>query len=1045
MKPSELSRRLALGVFFTLLLFAQRSVGQQLSQTSPVNRKARPTGEPSVKQKAMQYPKVGQSGSAGAASVDVNGAQSIFSPEQWLSVGPFGIPLSNNNVQSGQVNTVVVHPRDDNTLYIGAAEGGVWKTANGGASWRPLTDFQLVRDDVFGTRRATVSIGSLAIDPTTTETVYAGTGDPNPATGIFIGRGLGVFRSTDGGNNWTVTGKSLFQIGCGNAAMSAATVNRLVAATGQPTVVFAATNLGVFSYRDDSNDCWKRLTSGLPPSGNAIDLALDRFRGALYVAFFSQGIFKSNDPLGQSWSKLTNGIPSTGFGRIALTFGGRSLGFGAPAQLIYAGFNGPGTYRLFKTANGGASWTELPSPPNQGQLDFNNAIAVGLFNSDEIYVGQVNLWRATDGGRGGGVNSFTHAPIVTDRSWFDLSCCLVDNNPFREGLDLHSDIHEIVFAPSSSFVVSPSQLQVIFVANDGGVTKGIVNSDGVVTWQALTQGLAISQIGTIGLAPQNPSATFSGIWHNGNAMTLTGVANSLAVAGGDGFQASVDAATALTVYHNCNAGVNGSICRAKLPSFTSAGSSEEIFHADRAAVHWSDPYRPGDLFRLNLQSGFLFRVSNANTKAASTLRFPQEWDVIDPLTTKTGKTTTIAFRSIFFENRPIYYIGTTTGQIWRGSPEAHWTKVCECGLPVRAISPDLVRNERIFVVFDASQGPGRVKELTLRPDGTWNVGNIDKAFLSEVPVNMLSLAADPLEKDGTTIYVGTDVGVYRGHLRPDPVIQPTLPDGIVNTILDWTWTRSPGVPNVAVPDMEVHQGPQFRNLTGVIRAATWGRGVYQLRRSALGTFATFPLTLDVEAMQIGGDGAPPTLTATIAVVTSGKKFTRDAPFQLTLESPTEVTLEAPAEISASDGRLKFVGWAIPGKLREVRRQVTLKISETTKAIAYYELKARLLSLKAEPPHVLVSAGAEQVCAQGFTHQLNLSWERSGGLEPVIVVLEITYPDKHIETIELKPLEGSQQYPLNSPQGGEVRIKMTAKDSSNASTSAGASVQLQPCR
>jgi hypothetical protein len=1040
MTRSVLSRRLALGIFFGLLLFAQHSVGQQLSQTAAMNTEDRRTGQPNVKQKATHDSNIGQSGGVGAASVNVNSTQNI-STEEWVSVGPFGIPLPSGEIQSGQVNAIAVHPRDVNTLYIGASEGGVWKTSDGGVSWKPLTDLQLVRDTVSNQRKATLSIGSLAIDPVRPETIYAGTGDPNVATGT-VGAGLGVFRSNDGGNNWTATGSSLLQAGCRNKAISGTVVNRILVIPGQPSVVYAATDLGLFSYREDNNDCWKQLTNGLPSSGNAIDLVMDPFHGAFYVAFFSQGIFKSDDPLAGPWSKLGNGLPSAGFGRIALAFGGRSLGFSNPAPLVYAGFNVQDKYQLFKTTNGGANWTELLSPPSQSQLDFNNAIAVGLYNSEELYLGQVSLWRASDGGSKGGLNKFRETPPIKGNSWFELSCCQSDANPFHQGTDLHNDVHDIVVAPSSSFLPTPSQLEIIYVAHDGGVTKGVVNFEGVVTWTSLTQGLAIGQVGAIGLAPQNPSATFAGIWHNGNALSLSELATSLAVGGGDGFQASVDAGAALTVYHNLNAGDNGSISRAKLPSFTSAASSEEIFHTSGGAVHWSDPYRPGHLFRLNLHTGFLFRVIGADTKAASTLKFPQEWDVIDPLTAKTGKTTTIAFRSIFLESRPIYYIGTDTGQIWRGSPEARWTKVCECGSSVKAISPDLVKNERIFVILADPRGATHIKELTHRPDDTWTVKSIDGGFFSEVPVKFLNLVVDPLEKDGTTIYVGTDVGVYRGHLRPDLVTQPALVG--TNTIFDWSWARSPGVPNVTVADMKVHQGPGFSNPTGVIRAATWGRGVYELKRSSVRSLATFPITLEVAAMQVGEDGAPPILNAKIAVVTSEKKFTRDAPFQFNLESGRELTLEAPSEIIVSQGRLRFVGWVISAKRREGRQQVALKVTEATKAIAYYELKAGPPNLKGKPPSVVVSASAEQVCAQSLTHQVNISWEVSGEREPLTIVLEITFPDKHVETIGLKPRESSQLYPLSSPQGGEVKIKIIAKDSSNANASAESTVQLKPC-
>jgi hypothetical protein len=90
---------------------------------------------------------------------------SVARAEGWDSIGPFGTALSNNDVISGQMNALAIDPRDANILYVGAAEGGVWKTSNGGANWTPLTDTQLVRKLTSGKLRGTLSIRSLAINP----------------------------------------------------------------------------------------------------------------------------------------------------------------------------------------------------------------------------------------------------------------------------------------------------------------------------------------------------------------------------------------------------------------------------------------------------------------------------------------------------------------------------------------------------------------------------------------------------------------------------------------------------------------------------------------------------------------------------------------------------------------------------------------------------------------------------------------------------------------------------------------------------------------
>ena len=95
--------------------------------------------------------------------------------------------------------------------------------------------------------------------------------------------------------------------------------------------------------------------------------------------------------------------------------------------LVYAGFDANGTYRLFVTKDGGDSSSELPSPPSDGQLGFNNVITVGPYNSDEVYIRQIAFWRSFDGGTKGGRNDYHVSPPVESNSWTVLGCCLSDS------------------------------------------------------------------------------------------------------------------------------------------------------------------------------------------------------------------------------------------------------------------------------------------------------------------------------------------------------------------------------------------------------------------------------------------------------------------------------------------------------------------------------------------------------------------------------------------------------------------------------------------
>ncbi|MGO4881335.1 MAG: WD40/YVTN/BNR-like repeat-containing protein [Bryobacteraceae bacterium] len=107
----------------------------------------------------------------------------------WQLVGP-----STRNgfwgTNSGRISAIAVDPTNNQIVYAGAAQGGIWKTTNGGATWIALTDTQ-----------ASLAVGSMAIDPQSHLTVYVGTGEDNNSGDSYYGEG--ILKSTDGGNTWT--------------------------------------------------------------------------------------------------------------------------------------------------------------------------------------------------------------------------------------------------------------------------------------------------------------------------------------------------------------------------------------------------------------------------------------------------------------------------------------------------------------------------------------------------------------------------------------------------------------------------------------------------------------------------------------------------------------------------------------------------------------------------------------------------------------------------------------------------------------------------
>jgi hypothetical protein len=104
--------------------------------------------------------------------------------DAWRPLGPSPIPISSTNGNSGRTSAIVVHPTDPNTVYAGAAQGGVYRSLDGGQHWTPIMD-----------SAATLAIGAIAMAPSDPTTLYVGTGESSLCgSGCYIG--VGVYRIT---------------------------------------------------------------------------------------------------------------------------------------------------------------------------------------------------------------------------------------------------------------------------------------------------------------------------------------------------------------------------------------------------------------------------------------------------------------------------------------------------------------------------------------------------------------------------------------------------------------------------------------------------------------------------------------------------------------------------------------------------------------------------------------------------------------------------------------------------------------------------------
>jgi photosystem II stability/assembly factor-like uncharacterized protein len=317
----------------------------------------------------------------------------------WFTIGPRNV--------NGRVKALAVHPADPDTVYAGAASGGVWKSTDGGQSWRPLWDQQ-----------DTMASVALAIAPGAANTIYAATGEWTPGWGPGF-PGTGVFVSTDAGATWTprtaVVSRRVAQV-----LVSPTDVNR----------VYVAGESG-FERSTDGGVSWITVRAG-----QISDAVIDtNSANTLYINVRSDGIYKTTDG-GTTWTKQAGGAPSSGNAdwiRLAI---GRSGASGS--NLVLAKRSGT----LYRTTDGGTTWTTLAGIHGDSPFhEWCNLLSVAPDDDNIILAGGVGVERTANGGT----------------TWAGLG-------------GLHSDHHRAVFAPSNPNIVYTCNDGGVYRSSDKGAT-----------------------------------------------------------------------------------------------------------------------------------------------------------------------------------------------------------------------------------------------------------------------------------------------------------------------------------------------------------------------------------------------------------------------------------------------------------------------------------------------------------------------------------------------------------------------------------------------
>ena len=693
-----------------------------------------------------------------------------------------GLPIRNigSATMSGRIAALDAIEKDGRfTVFVGAASGGVWKSVNGGTTFKPVFDRQSVQ-----------SIGAVTIDRSNSNVVWVGTGEPWTRNSVSVGDG--IYKSTDGGENWT--------------------------------------NMGL----KDSEHIAKILID--PRDSNTV---LACATGHLWDDNDERGVFKTTDG-GKSWKKVLAGANgSTGCGMLAMSPQAPQVIFADMWDFRRQGWTfrsgGPGS-GLFKSTDGGDHWTELTAGNSKGLPEKpwgRVPLAVAPSNPQVVYAmiesKKSALLRSDDGGQTW--NRLDASRFMVWRPFY-FGDLIVDpkneNKVFRPDLGLLLSVNG---GQSFSFVanahgdfhvvwINPDNPNVIFTGDDGGLWR---SEDGGTRWKHQLN-LPVSQFYHVSVDNADPYHVYGGLQDNsawvGDSSYPGGVTNSRweNVYNGDGFWIFEDPADPNYIYAESQGGEIGRVNRHTLEARSIKPFPN--YNEKKLRFNWNAPIHlsPNEKGTIYIGAQFLFRSRDHG----------QSWERISPdLTTNDpekqkqeesgGVTvdnssaemhTTIYSIAESPRNGQIIWVGTDDGnlQITRDGART-WTNVV-------GNVPELPRNSWVSTVaasrFDEATAyatfdrhtSGDIKPYAYKTTDygkTWTSLNVQENGVLGYTHVITEDTVDP-----NLLFLGTEFGLWiscdgGGH---------------------WAQYKASNFPAVAVRDIVIH--PRASDLV----LATHGRGIW---------------------------------------------------------------------------------------------------------------------------------------------------------------------------------------------------------------------------
>jgi len=695
----------------------------------------------------------------------------------WTALGPNPI-VAGSFRYSGRTIAIAVHPTNPDIVYVGTAQGGLYRSTNGGTNWTPLMD-----------AAQSLAIGAIAIAPSDPETVYVGTGEPNFSADSFFG--VGVYRINNASTTATLSGPFAQNAGAANV-LSGRSVSEIIVHPTNPNTIFVSTASGVGGiggaqpaglpsrgvYRSTNaagaTPTFEKLT-GLAGNINASvrDISIDPTDPNILVASLvagvpTGGLYRSADALAATPTFTQTFAYASGTSTSDLNAEIAGMRPPASANATFYAASGNLGGRVLRSQDGGVTWTEQVA---------NGFCSPQCFYDIAIDVDPVNPNRVVLGGSPSLVAGFSTTGGIG----------------FAEGgSGVHVDTH--------AMTISKSNPTIVYLGTDGGIYKS-TNSGASYTHLNNSEFYA-TQFMSIAVHPTDNNFTIGGTQDNGTLYYDPAGTSWTRINGGDGGYTGIDQnapdTTNVRMYHLFFTS-STQIGYSTRPTTGSGWTSRGCFgNNPNNGVNCGEPilfYAPFELGPGTPNSTYLGsdRLYRSGDLGASHTIVSQAFGT--PLSAIGISPQNDNVRIVGLSNGTL--MGTTTG----ANPlvDLDPTNQVTNGFIARTVvDPNNVNTAYVTVANFGLPNVFKTTNLNANPP-TWT--NIS-GTIPQVPVS--AFVVHPTNSN--ILYAGTDIGVY------------------VSTNAGASWAPfGTGLPRTAVFDMAVTNGSPRK-----LRIATHGKGMYEI-------------------------------------------------------------------------------------------------------------------------------------------------------------------------------------------------------------------------